>query len=328
MVELIHADSNLVELNQVINFSQWDLVASLKDSPDDNDFQLNLSESDWLEYGIAKGDYLYEPGTEFGGRVLGIKHVDNEIQITGRTWRGMLIDKIIKPPGGSAYKTITTMEANAAISDLLGSSMGTLFTASAAASGITVSGSFRYQTLLYGLHRLLNDSNARLAIGFADGVVTLSAMLISDLSDDEEFSQDNSAPIQSLSNDGSAYNHVVALGSGELTARQVVELYRDAAGVISATPLPAGIDDRQVVLNYPNVESLDELTAKATELLALDYAPVETVEIDLPENAGHNLGDIVGGRDYVTGLSITTQITQIIRTVNQDGVTVQYKVGE
>jgi len=326
-MELIHADELLIEQRPIDSLDKWDIVVSLSDKSTDNDFQLIIPEDEWLIVPIEIGHYLYEPGTEFGGRVTGIKHINKQIEVTGRTWRGMLIDKIVQPPGGSAYKTITSVEANTAIADLLGTSFGPLVVASAAASGITVSGEFRYQTLLYCLHRMLNDADARLKIEFEDGVVTLSAVAITDLSADDEFSQDFSANIRSSMDNSKAYNHVIALGSGELTARTVVELYRQADGTINSTPLTTDMDDRQIVLDYPNAESTDELTKKATDLLNEDYWPVESVEADVPEDQSLNLGDIVGGRDYITGLAISAQVIQIIRTVNRDGVSVQYKVG-
>ena len=326
-MEIIHADDLVNELRIIDNYTQWDVTSSYEDNPDEQDFELSITEDVWLENPILRGHYIYETKTEYGGRVLGVNHVGKVIKVVGRTWRGMLIDKIVQPPGGSAYKTISSVEANTAIADLLGTSFGPLVVASAAASGITVSGEFRYQTLLYCLHRMLNDADARLKIEFENGVVTLSAVAITDLSADDEFSQDFSANIRSSMDNSKAYNHVIALGSGELTARTVVELYRQADGTINSTPLTADMNDRQIVLDYPNAESTDELTKKATDLLNEDYWPVESVEADVPEDQSLNLGDIVGGRDYITGLAISAQVIQIIRTVNRDGVSVQYKVG-
>lgn len=326
-MELIHADDTMNELRIIEYVNQWDVTSSFADDPDEQDFELSITEDVWLENPILRGHYIYETGTEYGGRVFGINHVGKVIKVVGRTWRGMLIDKVVQPPSGSAYKTITAVEANTAIADLLGTSFGPLIVASTAASGITVSGEFRYQTLLYCLHRMLDDADARLKIEFDSGVVTLSAVEIEDLSADEEFSQDFSANIRSSMDNTMAYNHIIALGSGELTARTVVELYRQSDGTINTTPLTSDMDDRQIVLDYPNAESTDELTKKATELLNGDYRPDESVEVDVPEDQELNLGDIVGGRDYITGLAISAQVIQIIRTVNRDGVSVQYKVG-
>jgi len=325
-MDLIHANSLLVELRTIEDFDQWDVVSSLYDKIEDNDYQLTIPESVWLAEPVNIGHYIYEDGTEFGGLVLGIRHIGSLIHISGRTWRGMLIDKVVKPPPGLAYKTIASVEANAAIADLLGDSE--LFAVDTGDSGITVSGSFRYQTLLYSIHRLLSDSSARLNLSFADGIVTLSAVPIADMSSGEEFSQDYSAKLETSVDNKLAYNHVIALGSGELTARQVVELYRAEDGTTSTSANPPWVVDRQITLDYPNAESLDDLTAKATDKLSIDYLPVNEVKIDLDESAGLSIGDIVGGRDYITGLSVQDQITQIIRTVNAQGTTIQYKVGD
>ena len=326
-MELIHANSSLVEQRIIDRFIQWDVRPSLANDPKKNDFQLDLDESDWSAHPINRLDYVYEPGTEYGGRVYKIVHTTNgKIQVSGRTWRGMLIDKAVSPPSGSAYKTIASAEANAAIDDLIGSALSPVFEASTADSGITVSGSFRYQTLLYCLEKMLGDSDARLKIELDEDVVVLSAVEIADLSGEAEFSQDVVAPLQTALDDSMAYNHVIALGSGELTARTVVELYRQSDGTINSTPLPAGVTDRQIVLDYPNAESTDELTAKATELLETTYWPIESVEIDVADDQALALGDLVGGRDYVTGLAVKAQVTEIIRTVNTEGEKTKYKV--
>lgn len=325
-MELIHANSSLIEQQIFMNY-ELDMVSGLGTEYSDNDFELTIPENDWLKLPITAGHFIYELNSEHGGRVEGIEHVGSDIKLTGPTWRGMLARKIVKPPGGSAYLTITAAEANAAIGDLIGTSLGNLFTVSTGNSGITVSGSFRYDNLLSAINTMLDDSAARLNVTFDGTNVILSAALVVDYSKTNEMSQDWSAPIQSAVNSGEAYNHVIALGIGELTARTVVEYYRHADGTINTTPLADGIDDLQYVLDYPNAESTDELI-KAAKAKLKELLPTEKIEIDLSEAQGLKLGDIVGGRDYVTGMSIKKPITQIILTVDSDGEKYEYKVGE
>lgn len=326
-MEIIHADSLLAQL-QVLQSYSFDAVAGLATENSDNDFELIVPEESWLAEPIQLWHFLFEENSEWGGRVEGIEHVGSDIKLTGPTWRGMLARKIVKPPTGEAYKTITEMEANAAIGELIGTSFGTLVAASLADSGIVVSGSFRYDNLLSAIHEMLANYGARLKVIFDGTVVTLSAELVSDLSDTTEMSQDYAVPIRSSIKHGESYNHVIALGTGVLTARTTVEYYRDdTTEIISATPLPDGIDDRQYVFDYPNAESLAVLQEAAQKSLA-EYAPITKVEIDLSEAQNLQLGDIVGGRDQITGLSIKKAITQKILTINSDGEKYQYKVGE
>ena len=324
-MELIHAGYGMFDIQSVTDFSQWDSVAGLGFTYEDNDFELVISEEAWKKEPILEKHHLYEPGTEHGGRVEGVKHIGTTVKLSGPTWRGMIARKYVLPPSGSAYLTITNIDANQFISTLIGSSLGALYSVSVDASGITVSGQYRYDNLLDAIQTTLAKHGARLDISFANGTVSLSAALIHDYSAETEFSQDYSGLLTTETNIAQAYNHIIALGSGLLTARQCVHLYRDDTGAVSTTPF-AGLDDRQVIFDYPNAESLADLTTKATAKL-LEYVPVKKIEIGLSENQSLKLGDIVGGRDYVTGLTSNKPITQIIRTVNAIGEKIQYKAG-
>src|SRR5690554_4220751 len=99
-MELIHADHNLIEKQSLTDFIQWDLVAGLSHEYAANDFELTVSEDVWNDCRIEIGHFLYEPGTEWGGRVELIHHVDNMVKLGGPTWRGLLSRKIVSPPAG------------------------------------------------------------------------------------------------------------------------------------------------------------------------------------------------------------------------------------
>jgi hypothetical protein len=175
---------------------------------------------------------------------------------------------------------------------------------------------------------MLSQYGARLNVVFDGSVVTLSAVASTDYTDTTEFSQDYTAPLESEIDYSKAYNHIIALGSGELTARTVVELWRMDDGTITTTAQPAGINDKQITLDYPNAESTQELTDAAIAKL-IEYSPAQIVKIDLSEiDANLQLGDVVGGSDQVTGLSVKSQITQKIITIDGNGLKINYKVGD
>lgn len=326
-MEIIHADSELIELQMLTEFDQYEAISGLGYKYADNDFELQLPESVWLQQPIEKDHYIYRLGSEWGGRVENIEHIGTTVKCSGPTWRGMIARKIISPPSGQAYKTITAQEANQAIAALLGTSFGTLFTVSTADSGITVSGSFRYANMLGGIHSMLQQYGARLEIIFDGTQVALSVASSVDYTD-VELSQDYNAPLESAVAHGEAYNHVIALGRGELTAREVVELWRLDNGTVTSTPQVNDETDKQFVLDYPNAESAEELTNNATAKL-LENIPVESIKINLNEiETDLKLGDVVGGADYVTGLKISKPITQKIFKVDNKGKTINYKAGE
>lgn len=326
-MELIHAKANIEEIQSLTEFDQYEAVSGLGFKYADNDFELQVEEAVWEKYPMIKGHYLYEVGTEWGGMVEDVNHVGTTVKVGGPTWRGMLARKIISPPAGQAYKAITAMEANQAIAALVGTSLGPLFAVSTADSGMTVSGSFRYTNLLAAIHSMLQQYGARLEIIFDGTQVVLSAVSSVDYTD-TELSQEYEAPLESSVAYGEAYNHVIALGRGELTEREVVELWRLDDGTITTTTQPAGANDKQFVLDYPNAESLEELTSSATDKL-IESSPVESIGINLDEiEIDFKLGDVVGGRDKVTGLTISKPITQKILKIDKNGRKINYKAGE
>ena len=326
-MELIHAKANIEEIQSLTEFDQYEAVSGLGFKYADNDFELQVEEAVWEKYPMIKGHYLYEVGTEWGGIVEDVNHVGTTVKVGGPTWRGMLARKIISPPAGQAYKAITAMEANQAIAALVGTSLGPLFAVSTADSGMTVSGSFRYTNLLAAIHSMLQQYGARLEIIFDGTQVVLSAVSSVDYTD-TELSQEYEAPLESSVAYGEAYNHVIALGRGELAEREVVELWRLDDGTITTTTQPAGANDKQFVLDYPNAESLEELTSSATDKL-IESSPVESIGINLDEiEIDFKLGDVVGGRDKVTGLTISKPITQKILKIDKNGRKINYKAGE
>ena len=326
-MELIHADGNLIELQMLTEFDAYEAISGLGYKYADNDFELQIPESIWALRPIQNGHYLYQLATEWGGRVENIEHIGTTVKCSGPTWRGMLARKIISPPAGQAYRSVTAVDANQAISTLIGTSFGTLFTVSAAVSGINVSGSFRYSNMLGAIHSMLQQYGARLEIIFNGTQVELSVQSSVDYVD-VELSQDYEAPLESSVAHGEAYNHVIALGRGELVDREVVELWRLDNGTVTSTAQPNDATDKQFILDYPNAESLQELTNNATAKL-LENSPVETIKINLEEiDTDLKLGDVVGGSDNITGLKISKPITQKIFKVDNNGKTINYKAGD
>lgn len=325
-MELVHANQDLVDIQQLTIFTQWDVVSGLGFTYKDNDFELTIPEEVWATEPILRNHFIYEAGTEWGGLVEGLKHSGTDITLTGPTWRGLLAYKIVCPPPGEAYMTITNMDAHTAISMLIGSSLGNLFAVSRVISGVIVSGTFRYANLLDSIQSMLSAYGARLCITFENGVVMLSVVTVSILS--EELSQDFSIPMMSEQSSAKAFNHIIALGVGEGTDRLVIELYRTDDGTITTVPISIGIYDKQTTLDLPDIELPEELYREAYFKLA-NCKPTSKITLDMSgaEVLNLNLGDRISGHDYVTGLSIIETVTQVIRTVNRME-TIQYKMGD
>lgn len=261
-MDLIYTDGTGADVGVLFGYA-----LDLAFGSEENDFALELS-IDSTE--IENGAFIYIEGTEYGGIIDGIE-VDTENQLVtyiGRSFHGILNSKVIQPPSGLAYLTLTG-DANTVIASIITDlGLGGLFEVETEASGITISG---YQMDRYikgydGINKMLKANGAKLAMSFLNGKVKLAAKEIVDYSQDEQYTSDHYAfKIQKHNN---KVNHLICLGSGELTERQVVHLYVQADGSIStSTQAFTGLEEYADVFDYPNAESLEELEKGGREHL-------------------------------------------------------------
>ena len=310
----IHANSNLREIRQLDLIISADMQVDV--APDakliDNTWSMTLPERVWAESPITKGQYVYAPGTEWGGPVTLVRHVTDAHQIIlqGPTWRGLLHQKIIYPPAGQGYLVLEDVDANAAISLAAGDQLGSLFRVESEPAGVSISASYRYQSLAAGLQSVFREKGLRLSIAFDPSIpaAVVSAVPVSDLSQQVEISQDYGVDFSSEIGNVEEANHCLALGRGELAARQVAHVYR--IGNTYYLERPSSLTDadlRTVKLDYPNAEDEDELVAAAVDKLrersSRQQISVDELAIDL----SIELGDLVSVRDRVTGLAAKTE---------------------
>ena len=323
-MDIIHADAERHEIGFIQDFTKFDAEISQTPTLDRNQFVLTMDEDDYLESGITDGAFVYIPFSEFGGQVDEIKHASKQGQVTisGATWRGLLCRKIVEPTTGAAYLTINKTEPNKALQTLIGDRFGDFFDVGGEEiKGAVVSGEFRFQTLLDAIVSSFSDAHLEISCIY-DNIqkkVRVFPRKVSDYSSLVDLSQDYGV---------STYNHIIALGRGELTEREVVHLYRLENGTITETsPGNLGLADRVTTFDYPNAESRDELVKSAKKQLEA-LAPMRSIEMDTSEmGVPLELGDLVSGRDRVTGLVTTKAISNVILTITASGEKLETKVG-
>lgn len=294
-----------------------------------NDFEITISLADWNS-NIKVGCRVYAPKSEIGGIIGGIKTdtATDTITLTGYTWRGLLKKKVISPPANEAYKKVSG-DLNDVLSEIIDNNFNDIIVAKQSKSGISITYQFdRYTNMLSGFSKMLLQKNYKLKIEYiqqeqgAAGFVEVSAVPIFDYSKKIELSQDSQVNFISkkVSN---ACNHLIALGKGELTDREVIHLYADRNGVVSNVQTFFGIDE--VCETYENVNSenlkedalkeFDNRIAKST--FKMDIASLG-IDVDI--------GDIVGGRDYITGISAKKPLFEKIITTENGLTSIQYNL--
>ena len=317
-MDLIYTNSERIDQG-VLSAYAFDLSYGASE----NDFAMVIGMAEaMLDYGA----FIYMEGTEYGGVVDTKKVVTNSESITymGRTWHGVLNSKIIEPDTGENYFTVSG-DANEIIALLIVRlGLSELFTAKKEAAGIDIG---KYQFHRYckgydGLADMLSQNGAKLKMVWKNQTVELSVVPIDDYSKNPIDGDTTSLTVEQH---GKKVNHLVCLGKGELSEREVIHLYVDQNGNIGDTQHYTGVDEVSDKYENTNTEDLrSDGEKKLKELRDNDKA-----EITLPENdvLTYDIGDIVEASDVQTGVSATASVTQKIVRINNGAISTEYKTG-
>lgn len=321
-MDYIVANSEGVELGFLVASRKIDI-----DIGDKNDFAMTLDADDYRARGYDFGCMFYKEGTEYGGMFEDIEVItkNNSVVIKGYTWRGLLSQKIIMPPTSLAYLTVSG-DANTVIAEVVGQKLGDLFVVNPLPSGIYINYQFdRFTDMLSGLTKMLSRVGARLNICFKNGKVQLEALPVTDWSEELEYGTDNKVNF-SIRDYRRGINHLICLGSGQLTERQVLHLYLQEDGTIGETQFYTGIYEREDKYDYSGAEDLESLREGGIDRFQelLNYQEMAITIEDIPVE----LGDIVGGRERITGMVIKKPVINKIIKVTGNKEKINYKVGD
>lgn len=302
-----------------------DYTLDLAFGADENDFECKIVKD---KHCCEAGYYLYYEGSEYGGIIDSIRvdTANEEITYSGRTWHGILESKVIEPDGD--YLTLSG-EANVVLSILIDRmGLSKLFTVPPYNSGITISSykMQRYITGYTGIRKMLQAFGGKLQVSFHEGCVYLSAVPLVDYSQDEQFDTDQIDFV--IKKNHSPINHVICLGKGELSEREVIHLYADKNGNISTTQSLTGMQEVVEVYDYNNAESSEELMQGGIERIKESWASDEINFNFSANDKTYDVGDVVGAKEYVTGIEVSAEITKKIVSIKDNTTTISYKVGE
>ena len=323
---VILADANLHEIGAI---KDANVTVDLNV---DRNFSVQIARSNWREE-LTFSSLVYILGTEYGG-IIGEVLTDTTldyVELKGLSWRGRLAKKVIEPPTGSDYKVVSG-ELHTVMKSLIEPEFDGLFVVSQEDTGITVSNFLfdRYCTLLDGVTKMLKSVGYRLKIRYVQqergqpGYVELSSAPIVDYSEQIELSQDSQLNF-AFKNCRNGVNHLICLGKGELQDRQVIDLYVQEDGSIGSEPHYTGV--QEIAATYEDTSSeTDELEEKGREKL-LELMNNTSFSMDVESlNMDVEIGDIIGGRDYLTGLYAKKPIVKKIYRVEDGEPSLEYGI--
>lgn len=320
-MDLIYTNAKRVELGVLLAHS---LDLSFGTDENENDFEITLGKSEPV---LEDGAIIYIEGTEYGGMVSGMRSssADEVRTHMGRTWHGIINDKVICPDPGEDYLVVSG-EANALIGEIISRlRLGGLFKARASSSGINID---RYQFTRYvrgydGLRAMLSSASGKLKMAWSGTSMELYAEPLVDYTDQPVDGDEATLTVERY---GKKVNHLICLGSGNLAERMVLHLYIDQFGRIGTTQYYTDLEEIAEIYDYSSAASLEELREygiKQMEALRNN----DKVELTAYEGSGleYDIGDIIGGTDNTTGNTASAAVTQKIVTIKNGVVSINYK---
>ena len=319
------ADKNLKEIGYI-----KDANISF-DTNGEYGFSVQVARTNWFpELGFSS--YIYILGTEYGG-IVGEILTDTTldyVEVKGLTWRGLLHYKVIEPPTGSDYKKVSG-EVNQVLKPLIEPVFSRLYVVSAENTGVTVSNyQFdRYCTLLDGIEKMLKSKGYRLRLRFQrdqgePGYLFIESVPIRDYSNEIELSKDMRLNY-TMDDKRNGVNHLIVTGKGELQNRNVFHLYVQKDGSVGKKQYYTGLEEITAVYENTSTET-ENLEEKAIEHLQ-KLMNTKTFKMDVAKLGLHvEIGDIVGGRDYLTGMYMSKPVENIIYEIIDDVESITYKL--
>lgn len=289
----------------------------------ENNFELTIGANETM---LETDACIFIEGTEYGGMVGGIKSSTNGETITykGRTWHGILNSKVIEPNTGEDY-LIVSGDANEVLSfliDRLG--LSGLFVAEENPSGVNIS-SYKFHRYCKGYDGsadMLADNGGKLKIAWKDRAVHLSAEPIVDYT---EYPVDGDIATLTVEQNKDKVNHLICLGKGNLATREVIHLYADQFGRIGDVQHYTGLNE--IVDTYDNSNSDDLRSDGINHFKELRNNDQAEISLSEAEGLTYDIGDIVGAKEYKSGVSVSAAVTQKIVKIYNGVVSTEYQIG-
>lgn len=320
MVDLIITDSKHVDVRSAVDYTldcAW--------GKEENDFELVASGASTIDAGA----YIYIDGSECGGVVDAMEDQltagVSTLTYSGRTWHGVLANKILEPDRGRDYLTVSGTASTVIGSLISRVGLDGVFDAvdspTAGAQTIKSYRFDRYADCYTGLQKMCEASGLKLRLAYASGRVNIWAEPVAHYGDaiDSDFIDFDATRTWRKP------NHLIGLGKGEGAGRTVVHWYADAKGNVSQTQSLRGVDEITQVYDYSNAETA-ELNQKTCEKLQ-DLQSEGEVKVTVHEDSGivFDVGDTVTARDNLTGITVNATISKKIVKVSGGVMSVDYE---
>ncbi|WP_288270315.1 Gp37-like protein [uncultured Bifidobacterium sp.] len=271
---------------------------------------------------IHAGDWIAVPGTCFGGIISDVSTTSDsaDITYTGKTWLGLLSDRIITPPAGQTNLVVSgdltdvikTLFDNAGLT-------GHPFLWSNDKSGVTVPSTSidRYATCADSLTKVLSAAggHGRVWVLCTDAGIEFH---VASIENPRLITGIDSGVTLTYKSAPRPVNHLIGLGKGEGTAREIVHRYADAAGKISDKQTLTGVEERQQTYELSDKSGAELAAGVEKKLRELQTFGTATISY----NGGAGMlypGDRLTVVDPAHGVSATATISKAVYKLDNSG---------
>lgn len=300
---------------------------------DKNDFEIILNRKNYNKITHSPGCRIFCPNTEWGGIIDTIHPSGDLLYLNGPTWRGRLDKSIVEPDEGEDYLVLNG-DLNKVMRQVLErQGLHDFFQALESSAGAKVTNyQFpRYYSVLAGFESMLRSVGYRLGISYVRkaanyaGYVRVNAVKIIDRSEKIEIGNDMQMKYDIKVNHG-VPNHMICLGTGELKDRMVVHLYMNQYRQIVDQPYYTGMDRIDAVYESSAEEDMEKLKEDGIKRFREVTQKVTSKAHMVTNDISVSIGDIVSGRERITGIKVRVPVVRKIykRTGNKE--TYDYKL--
>ncbi len=297
-----------------------DFTLDLAYGSGENDFEITFE-----KVRLLGKERIYLDGTGYGGVVDSIEFdtKKNQPKYKGRTWQGVLNSKIIQPPRGQAYLTVSG-EINEVLRSLISRlSLSSFFTVPAVYTGKNITYQFkRYVKAYDSIKEMVESFDMKLNFQYREGMVEIYAEKAETITSIDSDLMD--FKIEEFKNKP---NHLICLGQGELENRTVLHLYADKEGNISKTQTIRGASEYVEIYDNTGAENIEELEKGGRKRFE-ELLSVGKVEAELKRYGDWEIGDIVKATELETGMEVVAKISKKIIKSDQGITEIIYEIGQ
>lgn len=319
-MKIIYTDKNRVEQGFCPASASFDVEVG-----GNEDFEITVPKNErFLSDGSC---WFLDSDKSVGGivRETSVNTAENEVIYAGKTFRGLLTERILEPPAGEDYLvTAAGTKMNDTLKNIIHACgyEGLFFVGGDNYIQNERYQFYRYPTVLEGIYYWLKKFNKKLVFGYD----TEKQMVRISIAEIKEYGTINNKYDYVLKTTKQNITHLICGGKGDLKDREIIHLYRHKDGTINQEP--NGLAGTDEIVGFYDNRSAENLLEESIKHYKELIANEKTCEIVAGEDE-LQVGDYVKCYEEITGIELAKQeVTRKVIKIKNGQIDIDYTVGD